>query len=138
MTRTLLAFALALAALGALTFALRAPRGIDAPPDAVAAPTLSDEEVKGLFLGRGCVNCHDVDRSLVGPSFVAVAERYAGLPDAEATLFASLREGSLGRWGSGAMPVQRAGKVSDAEAAAMVAWILAQHEPATSPDAEGR
>lgn len=137
MTRTLLVIVLALATLAALTFAWRAPRGADAPPEAVAATIPSADEVKGLFLSRGCVGCHDVRRPLVGPAFVAVAERYADLPDAESVLLASLREGSQARWGAGAMPMQRAGKLGDDEAIAMVRWILAQHDP-DAPSVEGR
>lgn len=122
MLRTLLFIALALATVGVMTLAWRPPSAPGAPFEAAA---LTEAEVKDLFLGVGCVSCHDVENTLVGPSFVAIAERYGDRPEAEALLLTSLREGSQGRWGAEAMPLQRVEKIGDAEATAMVRWILA-------------
>jgi cytochrome c len=124
-----------------MTLAWRSPRAPDASPDALSeapseAAALSEAEVKDLFLGSGCVSCHDVENTLVGPPFVAIAERYGDRPDAEALLLTRLREGSQGRWGAEAMPLQRVGKIGDAEASAMMRWILALND--AEPATEGR
>lgn len=87
------------------------------------APTLSAEETKRLFRTTGCTNCHDTERPLVGPPFVAVAARYAGQPTAEAVLAQSLANGSQGKWGRVAMPSQT--RLEPEERAAMLRWILA-------------
>ena len=56
-----------------------------------------------------------------------IAERYRGQPGAEERLLVSLRQGSQGRWGSGAMPVQREGMVGDEEALAALAKVWHYH-----------
>jgi cytochrome c len=117
-----LLIALVLATVGIMTLAWRTPSTAEAPPEAAA---LTEAEIKDLFLGNGCISCHDVENTLVGPPFVAIAERYGDRPEAEALLVTSLREGSQGSWGNEAMPLQRVEKIGDAEAAAMVRWILA-------------
>jgi len=45
-----------------------------------------------------CLACHQVDRQLVGPSFLAIARRYAGSDGALDYLAASIRDGGQGRW----------------------------------------
>ncbi len=99
-----------------------------------SAPSLSPEEVQGLFLKKGCTNCHDIRNPLVGPSFEAIARRYQGDPDAEQKLFDSVRHGSQGKWYDPrtttaygirrVMPAQDRKKLPDGELRAMVRWIL--------------
>ena len=45
--------------------------------------TLKTEEVKSMFKERGCTDCHDKTRELVGPSFMEIAKRYKGETNAE-------------------------------------------------------
>jgi cytochrome c551/c552 len=60
---------------------------------------------------------------LVGPGFREVATRYAGDAGAEARLVARVKAGGTGAWGSVPMPAQP--QVKDADARALVQWILA-------------
>ncbi len=53
---------------------------------------------------NGCYSCHANAEKIVGPSFVSVAEKYAGDKDAVATLAQSIQMGSKGKWGRAAMP----------------------------------
>jgi cytochrome c len=78
-------------------------------------------DVKELFKRRGCTNCHDLSRPLVGPSFLDIAKRYSSA-DKEG-LLKSLLEGSCGRWKARmeCMPPQR---LEREEAERMVEWIL--------------
>jgi len=78
-------------------------------------------DVKELFKRRGCTNCHDLSRPLVGPSFLDIAKRYSSA-DSEG-LLKSLLEGSCGRWKARmeCMPPQR---LEREEAERMVEWIL--------------
>lgn len=78
--------------------------------------------MQALIQKNACMACHAVDQRVVGPSFVDIARRYAGQPDAEATLARGLRVGGVGKWGPIPKPAQTA--ISDAEARTLVAWIL--------------
>ena len=71
----------------------------------------------------GCMNCHDVDRKVVGPSYKDVAAKYKGDADAEAKLFKKVMNGGSGIWGKMRMPSNR-GKLSDEELKTTVSWIL--------------
>lgn len=73
---------------------------------------------------RNCLNCHQIDRKVVGPAFVDVARRYAGKPDAKAMLADKIMRGGAGNWGPVAMSANP--KVTPAEAQKLAAWVLAQ------------
>jgi cytochrome c len=71
---------------------------------------------------KNCMACHSVARKLVGPSFEAVAQRYAGQRGAPATIAASMLNGSPGKWGGASMPAQAG--LDAAEAERLAGWIL--------------
>lgn len=72
---------------------------------------------------NACMACHAVDKKLVGPAYQEVAKKYAGQAGAEASLAASIKKGGSGKWGPVPMPAQAA--LSEADATALAAWILA-------------
>ena len=63
---------------------------------------------------QGCLNCHAVDKTQIGPAFNAVAAKYKGNKDAPAMLVAKLKEGK------GHMKVA----ATDAELNAAVQYVL--------------
>lgn len=69
-----------------------------------------------------CTGCHDFSASSAGPSFSAIAKRYAGKPNADALLADHIRNGSHGTWGASAMPPHP--DMSAAQAAAIARWIV--------------
>lgn len=69
-----------------------------------------------------CLGCHATKTVVVGPSYQAVAAKYAGQAGAEDQLVKSIREGSVGQWGDLAMPPHP--KLSDADAHKLAKWIL--------------
>jgi cytochrome c len=69
-----------------------------------------------------CASCHAPNRESVGPSYAAIAKRYAGQPTAVAKLPAKIRAGGAGSWGDVAMTPHP--DLSDAQAKQMVAWIM--------------
>lgn len=87
---------------------------------AAAAPAFASQE---LAQKNACLACHGIDRKLVGPAFQEVAKKYAGQPDAAAALARSIKSGGAGKWGPVPMPPQAA--LSDADAQALAAWVLA-------------
>lgn len=71
---------------------------------------------------RNCLNCHGMDRKIVGPGFRQVAERYAGKKEAPAYLAEKIVKGGAGAWGPVAMAANP--QVSKDEAAQLAAWVL--------------
>ncbi|MBI5436807.1 MAG: c-type cytochrome [Nitrosomonadales bacterium] len=87
----------------------------------LSTPVLAD----GLGNARkaGCMNCHAVDKKLVGPSYKDVAAKYKGDAGAEAKLIKKVMAGGSGVWGKMPMPANR-GKLTDEELKTIVGWIL--------------
>jgi cytochrome c len=75
-----------------------------------------------LAKSSGCMNCHTVDKKLVGPGFKEVAAKYKGDADAEAKLAEKVKKGSTGVWGPVPMPPNS--NVSDANIKTLVQWVL--------------
>jgi cytochrome c len=69
-----------------------------------------------------CNACHSIDKTSVGPSFTAVAERYAGKPGVVERLAQKIIEGGSGVWGDRAMTPHPA--LSKTDAAQLVQYIL--------------
>ncbi|MDH5257076.1 MAG: cytochrome C biogenesis protein CcsA [Gammaproteobacteria bacterium] len=79
---------------------------------------------------NGCVECHSIAATVVGPSWKAVAERYkdADLADARNLLIESVKKGSKGKYytwkgGDGMPPLER--RVSEEAIVQLVDFILA-------------
>ena len=75
-----------------------------------------------LYKTKNCFACHRIDKNYHGPSFRAVAAKYANDKGADVTLAKRVREGGGGVWGSTPMPPQT--QVTEAEALTLVRWIL--------------
>lgn len=73
---------------------------------------------------RTCLACHGLVHKQVGPGFAQIAARYRDDPGAPSALAASIRNGSVGHWGRVIMPRQT--QLSEADARALAAWVLAQ------------
>ena len=91
---------------------------------AIATPAMADT---ALATSKNCMACHAVATKMVGPSYKDVAAKYAGDADAVKKLAMSIQKGSTpgkGNWGPVPMPAHT--QVSEAEAAKLAAWVLAQ------------
>lgn len=86
----------------------------------ISLPALASKE---LAQKNACLACHGVDKKIVGPAYLDIAKKYAGQKDAEAMLIASIKKGGSGKWSPVPMPEQAA--LTDADAKALAAWILA-------------
>lgn len=71
----------------------------------------------------GCMNCHAIDKKVVGPSFKDVAAKYKGDAGAPAALVAKVESGGSGNWGKMPMPAHK-GKVSEDDTKTIVDWVL--------------
>jgi len=99
--------------------------GTSARQDVASAAPKAPAAVSPLDLAKAaaCTACHGVSEKIVGPGFREVASRYQADAAAEAKLLAKVKAGGAGVWGSVPMPPQP--QVTDADAKAIVEWILA-------------
>lgn len=89
---------------------------------AVAAlPALANED---LAKKSGCLACHAIDKTVVGPSYKEVAAKYKSDKDAADKLFKKVKEGGTGAWGQVPMPPNAT--VKDDDIKALVKWVLSQ------------
>jgi len=76
---------------------------------------------------NGCLNCHNVTSSIVGPAWVLVSERYKESPDARDYLIEKVKKGGSGAWnnitGGAKMPAHES-RVSLAHIETIVDFIL--------------
>lgn len=75
---------------------------------------------------HACLACHAVDKKVIGPSWKAVAQRYAGKSGAHAQVVDSIRYGSSNQWGTRAMQAQKTVSPQDAEVLANFILSLAK------------
>ena len=74
--------------------------GLAATP-AAAPPPVGAVDVQAVELAAsGCLVCHAVDRTLIGPSFHDIALKYESVADAASLLAGSIRKGSVGKVGA--------------------------------------
>lgn len=86
---------------------------------ATAATTSRGEKVAH---GSNCFSCHAVDHKVVGPAFASVAKRFAGKPNAKATLMHAVKYGHVGTWGKIPMPPHP--KLSKTQLEEVIGWVL--------------
>jgi cytochrome c len=90
----------------------------------LGATSMSAQASLELVDKNACLNCHSVDKKLVGPAFKDVAAKYKDRKDAPAYLAEKLTRGSTGVWGQIPMPGMPQLAADDVKT--MVAWILKQ------------
>lgn len=71
---------------------------------------------------NGCVNCHDIEKDKVAPSFKMIAHRYEK-KDRD-ILIKSIKEGSKGKWEGKKLPMVAFKKMNDKDVEGVVDWIL--------------
>jgi cytochrome c len=85
----------------------------------VSSPAWADND---LLIKNNCLACHNVNQTVVGPSFKAVANKYRGQADATDKLAKKIRAGGSGVWG--AMPMPAHPQISDVDAKKLAAYVL--------------
>jgi cytochrome c len=87
-----------------------------------AHAALDNAKAEAMMKKDGCAACHAVDKKLVGPSYLDVANKYRNDKGAAANLAKKVKAGGSGVWGQIPMPPNAA--VSDADIKDLVEWIL--------------
>ncbi len=91
---------------------------------AQTAQANTDDTGLSLAKQNACMTCHAINSHVVGPAFTAVAARYRGDKNAEATLYNKIRMGGGGNWGKTPMPPYP--QASDQDLHTIIKWVLAQ------------
>lgn len=86
---------------------------------------------EALAAEKQCMQCHKVKEDWAGPSFQRIAQKWKGRKDTVKQLTATIQRGSAAtagpHWGVARMPDgSERPRVSDAEARALIAWIMTQ------------
>ncbi|KAA5544371.1 carbohydrate-binding protein [Roseiconus nitratireducens] len=109
---------------------------VEAIPMAVDGETGQAESPGwNLIRNSDCLNCHAINRPLIGPSFVQIANKYREDPHQIEQSVARVLNGSTGVWGKvGMLPhVQH----TPAEVRAMVEHVYSVTADASNPNARG-
>lgn len=99
---------------------VRGVRTVDG--DAAPAKQAGPSPELTLANNSGCMACHGVSQKIVGPGYNEVVARYQGQEDAPAKLFAKVKAGGQGAWGSVPMPSHT--HLKDEDIKTLVQWIL--------------
>ena len=92
---------------------------------AQAASGVNAQAAQRIMKGSNCLSCHAVHHQVVGPSFEAIAKRYAGGGQKTvARLVSHVKHGVNGIWSHIPMPAHP--KLSKAQIRTVVRWILSQ------------
>lgn len=86
---------------------------------ALSAPAWASPDLANK---SACLNCHQVDKKMVGPSFASIAAKYKDRKDVVAYLTEKIVKGSSGAWGAVPMPANAQIKADDAKA--LSTWIM--------------
>jgi cytochrome c len=91
---------------------------------AAADEPIGDWTGEALAAKYNCQTCHSLyDSSMQGPTYRAIAKKYASDNNARDELSASILNGSSGTWGSNTMPST---DIPAGNLRKLVEWILAQ------------
>lgn len=100
--------------MGTVAQALLALAAAAVPLAATASPELARQ--------KNCMNCHAIERKVVGPAFRDVARRYAGKPEVATMLAEKIVKGGGGAWGP--VPMAANPQLKAEEARLLAQWVL--------------
>ena len=106
------------------------------PPDASASTTPSATDGLARMRKSDCLACHGVEQASLGPAYVAVAQRYAGKPEAREHLMAKIVTGGTGVWGDRVMPPHPS--LTSEDTRAIVDYILSLSKSSPRLPVRGR
>jgi cytochrome c len=82
-------------------------------------------DMPDLAKKNGCTACHSIEKKLVGPAWMDVANKYKGDAGAQAMLIAKVSKGGGGVWGKVPMPANDAAGKKQEDIKQLVDFILA-------------
>jgi cytochrome c len=100
--------------------------GESKPAEAAPAATADAGNGKALIEGSDCRTCHQDNAKVIGPSYADVAKKYPNTPENVKMLAEKVIKGGKGNWGE--IPMTPHPNVSQADAEAMVSYILSMNK----------
>jgi cytochrome c551/c552 len=96
--------------------------------ETVAAPHFDANilDAQTLATKMGCLNCHNVDKKVIGPAYRDVAAKYSKDPKAIDRVREQITHGGSGKWGTVPMPAYTI--MTDAQVDALAHWVLSQRQ----------
>jgi len=82
-------------------------------------------DMPDLAKKNGCAACHSIDKKMVGPAWMDVANKYKGDAGAQAMLITKVSKGGGGVWGKVPMPANDAAGKKQDDIKQLVDFILA-------------
>ena len=100
------------------------PMPVHAEDSSANAAASENTQGESVIANTDCLGCHAPDHKIAGPAWAQIAGKFRGKmqPEVIAALTNSVLKGSVGTWGPVPMPSHP--QISEAEAAAAVAYIL--------------
>lgn len=95
------------------------------PQISVSSGSASDKNMPLAARENNCTACHAIDKKVVGPAWIDVANKYKGDAGAEARLIAKVSKGGAGVWGTMPMPANDASGKKQEQMKELVRFILA-------------
>jgi cytochrome c551/c552 len=77
-----------------------------------------------LATKMGCLNCHNIEKKVIGPAYQDVAAKYSHDAEALQHVRDQITHGGSGKWGTVPMPAYTI--MSDAQVDSLAKWVLSQ------------
>ena len=90
---------------------------------AAGGPSVDSAAATQIATKNACFGCHQVNRTVVGPSFQQIASKYGSDPGAVPKLMQKIKQGGSGVWGM--LPMPSHPNMNDADIKTVTLWILA-------------
>ena len=107
----------------ALTIVALAASCVVSIAHAAGGPSVDPVAAAQIASKNACFGCHQVNRTVVGPSFQQIASKYQSDPGAELKMMQKIKQGGSGVWGM--LPMPSHPNMSDADIKTVAQWILA-------------
>lgn len=92
-------------------------------PVAARPATISEKEALALAGKGNCLNCHKIEKRVVGPAWKDVAAKYRNDPNAVSTITAHIKSGGSFGWKFGVMPPRGGSQLPDADVARLAGFV---------------
>ncbi|MFM2344234.1 MAG: hypothetical protein RLZZ210_844 [Pseudomonadota bacterium] len=90
----------------------------------IVSTNVSAQGIPAVVKNNNCVTCHATSKSLMGPSWQDIANKYKNDAKGKDIISASISSGSNNKWG--AVPMPASPQLKKEEVDAISKWILQQ------------
>jgi cytochrome c len=95
-------------------------------PSSASAQAVDNDSAIALAKSGDCFKCHAIDKAKKAPSYIRIAQKYAGNPNAESIIEQHLKGNPMVKLEDGDEPHKAPPAKSDAELRNLIRWILSR------------